>query len=112
MLDDLDDPLRPRGPLSRCDPRPLNRDSSAVTVGTMTRAIFEPEHEAFRETVGTFLDKEAVPFHEQWEKDGIVDREVWAKAGAQGLLGAPARPRSTAAAARPTSATTSCSTRR
>ena len=28
----------------------------------MTRAIFEPEHEAFRETVGTFLDKEAVPF--------------------------------------------------
>src|SRR3954452_11122850 len=53
----------------------------------MTRSLFEPEHEAFRETVGTFLDKEAVPFHEQWEKDGIVDREVWAKAGAQGLLG-------------------------
>ena len=53
----------------------------------MTRAIFEPEHEAFRETVGTFLDKEAAPHHEQWEKDGIVDREVWAKAGAQGLLG-------------------------
>jgi alkylation response protein AidB-like acyl-CoA dehydrogenase len=52
----------------------------------MSRAIFEPEHEAFRETVGTFLDKEAVPFHEQWERDGIVDREVWAKAGAQGLL--------------------------
>ena len=53
----------------------------------MTRSIFEPEHEAFRESVGTFLDKEAVPFHEQWEKDGIVDREVWAKAGAHGLLG-------------------------
>jgi alkylation response protein AidB-like acyl-CoA dehydrogenase len=53
----------------------------------MTRALLEPEHEAFRETAGTFLDKEAVPFHEQWEKDGIVDREVWAKAGAQGLLG-------------------------
>jgi alkylation response protein AidB-like acyl-CoA dehydrogenase len=51
-----------------------------------SRAIFEPEHEAFRETSGAFLDKEAVPFHEQWEKDGIVDREVWAKAGAQGLL--------------------------
>jgi alkylation response protein AidB-like acyl-CoA dehydrogenase len=53
----------------------------------MTRALFEPEHEAFRETVATFLDKEAVPHHDQWEKDGIVDREVWAKAGAQGLLG-------------------------
>jgi acyl-CoA dehydrogenase len=53
----------------------------------MAREIFDPEHEAFREAVGAFLDKEVVPFHDQWEKDGIVDREVWAKAGAQGLLG-------------------------
>jgi alkylation response protein AidB-like acyl-CoA dehydrogenase len=52
-----------------------------------TRAVFDAEHEAFREAVGTFLDKEVVPHHDQWEKDGIVDREVWAKAGAQGLLG-------------------------
>jgi len=53
----------------------------------MARAIFDQEHEAFREAVGTFLDKEVVPFHDQWERDGIVDREVWTKAGAQGLLG-------------------------
>ncbi|HET9997523.1 MAG TPA: acyl-CoA dehydrogenase family protein [Nocardioides sp.] len=53
----------------------------------MARAIFDQEHEAFREAVGTFLDKEVVPFHDQWERDGIVAREVWAKAGAQGLLG-------------------------
>ena len=53
----------------------------------MTRDIFDAEHEAFRDAVGTFLDKEVVPHHAQWEKDGIVDREVWAKAGAQGLLG-------------------------
>ena len=53
----------------------------------MTRAIFEPEHEAFRASVGAFLDREAVPFHEQWEHDGIVTREVWEKAGSQGLLG-------------------------
>ena len=53
----------------------------------MKREIFDAEHEAFRDAVGTFLDKEVVPHHEQWEKDGIVDREVWAKAGAQGLLG-------------------------
>jgi acyl-CoA dehydrogenase len=52
----------------------------------MRREIFDEEHEAFRDTVGTFLDKEVVPFHDQWEKDGIVDREVWSKAGAQGLL--------------------------
>ena len=53
----------------------------------MSRSVFEPEHEAFREAVGTFLEKEVVPFHDQWERDGIVDREVWVKAGAQGLLG-------------------------
>jgi alkylation response protein AidB-like acyl-CoA dehydrogenase len=53
----------------------------------MTREIFDEEHEAFRDAVGTFLDKEVVPHHDQWEKDGIVDREVWARAGAQGLLG-------------------------
>jgi alkylation response protein AidB-like acyl-CoA dehydrogenase len=53
----------------------------------MTREIFDAEHESFRDAVGTFLDKEAVPHHEQWEKDGIVPREIWARAGAQGLLG-------------------------
>ncbi len=50
------------------------------------RAIFDDEHEAFRDAVGTFLDKEIVPRHEQWEADGVVDRDAWTKAGAQGLL--------------------------
>jgi len=50
------------------------------------RDIFEPEHEAFRETVRTFVEREITPYHAQWEKDGIVDRAVWTKAGAQGLL--------------------------
>ncbi|MEO5851550.1 MAG: acyl-CoA dehydrogenase family protein [Nocardioides sp.] len=53
----------------------------------MTRELFDDEHEAFRDTVGTFLDKEIVPHHAQWEADGIVAREAWSKAGAQGLLG-------------------------
>lgn len=49
-------------------------------------SILEEEHEDFRRVVRSFLDKEVVPFHEQWERDGIVDREVWRKAGRQGLL--------------------------
>jgi acyl-CoA dehydrogenase len=53
----------------------------------VARDIFDDEHVAFRSAVGTFLDKEVVPFHDQWEKDGVVDREVWRKAGGQGLLG-------------------------
>ena len=49
-------------------------------------SIYETEHEDFRTTVRAFMEREVVPFHDQWEKDGIVDREVWRKAGAAGLL--------------------------
>ncbi|MFN8193441.1 MAG: acyl-CoA dehydrogenase family protein [Nocardioidaceae bacterium] len=51
------------------------------------RRIFTEEHEAFRQVCGTFLDREAVPHHARWEADGVVDRDVWRKAGEQGLLG-------------------------
>ncbi|MFC9944929.1 acyl-CoA dehydrogenase family protein [Streptomyces pratensis] len=53
----------------------------------MQRKIFTEEHDAFRETVRTFLSKEVLPHYEQWEKDGIVSREAWLAAGRQGLLG-------------------------
>ena len=49
-------------------------------------SIYEQEHEDFRASVRTFLEKEVVPFHDQWEKDGQVSREVWTKAGEAGLL--------------------------
>ncbi|MEW2488303.1 acyl-CoA dehydrogenase family protein [Streptomyces sp. NPDC048411] len=53
----------------------------------MQRQIFTEEHDAFRETVRTFLTKEVLPHYEQWERDGIVAREAWLAAGRQGLLG-------------------------
>ncbi|MCW2903647.1 MAG: acyl-CoA dehydrogenase domain protein [Streptosporangiaceae bacterium] len=53
----------------------------------MRREIFNEEHEAFRDVVRSFIAKEIAPYHEQWEKDGIVSREVWLAAGRQGLLG-------------------------
>ena len=51
------------------------------------REIFTEEHEAFRETVRTFIAKEIAPHHEQWERDGMVSRDAWLAAGRQGLLG-------------------------
>ncbi|WP_371100168.1 acyl-CoA dehydrogenase family protein [Streptomyces sp. PU_AKi4] len=54
---------------------------------TLERDLYGPDHEAFRETVRTFLAKEVAPHHERWEKDGVVDREVWRSAGRRGLLG-------------------------
>lgn len=50
------------------------------------RTLFREEHHMFRETVRKFVEKEIVPYHAQWEKDGQVPRELWLKAGAQGLL--------------------------
>jgi acyl-CoA dehydrogenase len=48
--------------------------------------LYTQEHEDFRKTVRAFFDKEVVPFHEQWEHDGIVPRDLWLKAGETGLL--------------------------
>lgn len=50
------------------------------------RTIFREEHHIFRQSVRRFVDREIVPFHAQWETDGIVPRELWLKAGAEGLL--------------------------
>ncbi|GIJ77136.1 Acyl-CoA dehydrogenase [Micromonospora phaseoli] len=53
----------------------------------MEQHLYDRDHDEFRELCRTFLAREAVPHHERWEADGIVDREVWRSAGAAGLLG-------------------------
>ena len=50
------------------------------------RTLFSSEHELFRDSVRTFLEKEAVPYHGQWEKQGYIDRQLWNKAGEAGML--------------------------
>lgn len=47
---------------------------------------YTADHEQFRTTVRRFIEKEIAPHHAQWEKDGIVSRDLWRKAGAAGLL--------------------------
>ncbi|WP_433512803.1 acyl-CoA dehydrogenase family protein [Nonomuraea sp. CA-143628] len=53
----------------------------------MRRDLFDEEHLLFQETVREFMTREVVPHHGQWEKDGIVPRDVWKKAGEIGLFG-------------------------
>ena len=50
------------------------------------RTLFREEHDMWRETVRRFVEKEIVPFHDQWEKEGVVPRSLWLKAGEQGML--------------------------
>jgi alkylation response protein AidB-like acyl-CoA dehydrogenase len=52
----------------------------------MRRDIFTDEHDMFRDAFRTFVEREFVPYREKWEQDGVVDREVFTKAGAAGFL--------------------------
>lgn len=50
------------------------------------RDLFETEHEDFRRSVRTFMEREVAPNNEKWDADGIVPRDVWLKAGEAGIL--------------------------
>src|SRR5690554_5153188 len=50
------------------------------------RTLFDADLDGFRDSVRKFLEQEAAPYHEQWEKDGQVSRELWEKAGELGFL--------------------------
>ena len=53
----------------------------------MRRTLFQDEHEDFRASWRTFLEREVEPHYEQWERERLVPREVFAKAGGHGFLG-------------------------
>lgn len=45
------------------------------------------EHQTFRETLRTFIRKEILPYIDQWEKEGKIDRSIWKKMGDMGFMG-------------------------
>jgi acyl-CoA dehydrogenase len=51
----------------------------------MQRKIFETEHEIFRDSVARFFEAEVKPYVDDWYEAGIVDRDVFRKAGEHGL---------------------------
>ncbi|EJO34114.1 acyl-CoA dehydrogenase family protein [Acinetobacter radioresistens] len=52
----------------------------------LPRNLFNSDHDAFRETVRKFYEKEVIPYTERYEQQQHVDRDLWNKAGALGLL--------------------------
>src|SRR5437868_5526164 len=60
--------------------------STSVALQDNRRGLFSADHELFRDTVRRFLEQDVLPFHAQWERDGLIPRETWRKAGAAGLL--------------------------
>ncbi|MBE7691479.1 acyl-CoA dehydrogenase [Tenacibaculum finnmarkense] len=53
----------------------------------MNNMYFTEEHESFRESFKSFLQKEVVPHINKWEKDGAVERFIWKKFGEMGYFG-------------------------
>lgn len=53
----------------------------------MKRALFEDEHEWFRESVAAFVDRELMPNRERFREQRSIDREAWLAAGEAGFLG-------------------------
>jgi len=50
------------------------------------RFAYNEDHEAFRQTVRSFLAKEGVPNVDKWEEERLVPKSFWQKAGEIGML--------------------------
>lgn len=51
------------------------------------RDIFDDDHESFRESVRRFVEREVMPHVEEWDRAGIVPKEMYARAGELGFVG-------------------------
>jgi alkylation response protein AidB-like acyl-CoA dehydrogenase len=53
----------------------------------MDRELFDDEHDAFRASFRTWLDREIVPHYLEWERAGIVPHDLYVEAGKHGFVG-------------------------
>lgn len=53
----------------------------------MKREIYDEDHEAFRDSVRTWLERSVIPNGEKYIAEKALPREFWLEAGAQGFLG-------------------------
>src|SRR5438874_11715510 len=53
----------------------------------MRRTQFTEEHDLFRESFHTFVEREIVPYDKEWNAAGLVPRALFTKAGAAGFIG-------------------------
>ena len=52
----------------------------------MERTLYTEDHELFRQSVKTFIEREVTPNFEKWDSAGIVDRQMFLAAGEAGFL--------------------------
>ncbi|MFF5400584.1 acyl-CoA dehydrogenase family protein [Peribacillus butanolivorans] len=50
------------------------------------RPFYSQEHEMFRASLRKFIQKEVIPYYDEWEENGSIPRELYKKMGEQGFL--------------------------
>lgn len=53
----------------------------------MRRTVFNEDHEAFRQTIRSFIEAEVAPVYDEWYEAGQVPREFYYKLGELGVFG-------------------------
>lgn len=55
------------------------QSTSLLAIGT--RRIFTEEHDLFRQACRKFFEEKVIPFHDKWEEQQCVSRDLWIEAG-------------------------------
>ena len=53
----------------------------------MRRTLYEADHQAFRDSFRRFLQAEVVPHLDEWDRAGVVPKELFTTAGKSGFVG-------------------------
>jgi acyl-CoA dehydrogenase len=61
--------------------------AQTLTGGYLSSPFYTPDHEAFRDTVRRFVDKEIAPHAHAWDEAGEFPRALYRRAAEFGLLG-------------------------
>jgi acyl-CoA dehydrogenase len=51
------------------------------------RTVFDEDHEAFRQTLRSFIETEVAPYYQDWFEQGMVPRDLYRKLGDLGVWG-------------------------
>ncbi len=60
--------------------------SSVLESKKAIRDFFSEEHYMFRDSLRKFLEKEAIPYFDQWEEERLIPRSFWLKLGENGFI--------------------------
>lgn len=57
-----------------------------MSLDSLARTAYNEDHEAFRQTVRQFMQKEVAPNAVKWDEEKLVPKALWPKAGELGML--------------------------